>query len=424
LEMPSASLSVRKTLLGLTLSLSVSAATACSRPQQQAGPPPAVPVTLEILEPGTFEDTSDFVGSLQAEQRVELRPEANGRITQIFVQPGDAVRAGQPVMQLRPDQAQARVEGAQAGAEAARYGRDTAQAQLEAAQAQLLQAEADVQLAEVEFRRTKSLVEDGALSAQDLDRSQNQLEVSRASQRRAEDNVRAAQSQLQQAASNLNQAQAQVQVDQESLGFTQVTAPIAGFMGDILFKVGDYVSTGQPVTTITENRELFLRIQVPTTRSTQLRPGLPVELVDPNTGEPLATGSLDFVSPEVDASAQSILVRARFPNEAGTLREGQFVRARIIWNTTSALLVPTIAISRVGGQSFVFVAEEEVTEDGQTLQVASQRPVQLGAIQENRYRVLDGLEEGERIAVTNILKLQDGVPIQPETGDAAAASDG
>lgn len=411
----------RNRVLGLTLGLSMAAMTACGRPPQQAGPPPAVPVTLETLEPGTFEDTSNFVGSLEADQRVELRPETNGRITEILVQPGDAVSSGQPILQLRPDQAQARVEGAQAGADAARFGRDAAQAQLEAAQAQLLQAESDVQLAEVEFRRTKSLVEDGALSAQDLDQAQNQLEVARAAQRRAEDNVRAAQSQLQQAASTLNQAQAQVQVDQESLGFTQVTAPIAGFMGDLLFKVGDYVSTGQTVTTITENRELFLRIQVPTTRSEQLRTGLPVELVDPNTGQPLATGSINFVSPEVDASAQSILIRARFPNEAGTLREGQFVRARMIWNTTTALLVPTIAVSRIGGQSFVFVAEEEVTDEGQTLQIASQRPVQLGAIQQNRYRVLEGLEEGEQIAVTNILKLQDGVPIQPQTAEAAAS---
>jgi RND family efflux transporter MFP subunit len=420
--MPPALFPLRKTVLGLALGLSLGMV-ACGRPPQQGGAPPAVPVTLETLEPGTFEDTSEFVGSLEAEQRVELRPETNGRITQIFVQPGDAVSPGQPVMQLRPDQAQAQVEGAQAGADAARYGRDAAQAQLEAAQAQLLQTESDVQLAEVEFRRTKSLVEDGALSAQDLDRSQNQLEVARAAQRRAEDNVRAAQSQLQQAASTLNQAQADVQVNQENLGFTQVTAPIAGFMGDILFKVGDYVSTGQTVTTITENRELYLRIQVPTTRSAQLRPGLPVELVDPNTGEPLATGSLNFVSPEVNTNAQSILVRARFPNEAGVLREGQFVRARIIWNTTSALLVPTIAISRVGGQSFVFVAEEQVTDEGQTLQVVSQRPVQLGAIQGNTYRVLDGLEAGEQIAVTNILKLQDGVPIQPETEEASAATD-
>ena len=417
--MPSASLSFRNALLGFALSLSVAGA-ACSRPSQQAGPPPAVPVTLETLEPGTFEDVSAFVGSLEAEQRVELRPETDGQITQFFVEPGDPVSPGQPILQLRPDQAQAQLEGSQAGASAARYGRDAAQAQLEAAQAQLLQAESDVQLAEVEFRRTKSLVEDGALSKQDLDRAQNQLEVARASQRRGEDNVRAAQAQLQQASSNLSQAQSQVQVNQEDLGFTQVTAPIAGFVGDILFKSGDYVSTGQTVTTITENRELFLRIQVPTTRSEQLRTGLPVELVDPNTGQPLATGSLNFVSPEVQADAQSILVRARFPNEAGILREGQFVRARIIWNTTSALLVPTIAVSRIGGQNFVFVADEQVTDDGQTLPVVTQRPVQLGAIQGNRYRVLEGLEPGEQIAITNILKLQDGVPIQPETAEVSA----
>lgn len=418
--MPSASLPFRRTVLGLTLSFSLFA-TACGRPQQQGGAPPAVPVTLETLEPGTFEDSSEFVGSLQADQRVELRPETDGRITQIFVEAGDPVSPGQPIMQLRPDQVQAQVEGAQAGADAARYSRDAAQAQLEAAQAQLLQAESDVQLAEVEFRRTKSLVEEGALSRQDLDQAQNQLEVARASQQLAEKNVRAAQSQLEQATSTLNQAQAQVQVNQESLGFKQVTAPIAGFVGDIIPKVGDYVSLGQTVTTITENRELFLRIQVPTTRSDQLSTGLPLELVDPNTGKPLATGSLSFVSPEVDNSAQSILVKARFPNEAGTLREGQFVRARIIWNTTTALLVPTIAVSRIGGQSFVFVADEQVTDEGQTLQVVSQRPVQLGSIQGNRYRVLEGLEPGEQIAVTNILKLQDGVPIQPETEEASAA---
>lgn len=388
--------------------------TACSRPQEQSSGPPAVPVTLQTLEPGTFEDTTEFVGSLQAEQRVDLRTEIDGRITQIFVEAGASVTSGQPIMQLRPDQAQAQLEGAQAGADAARFGRDTAQAQLEAAQAQLLQAQADVQLAEVEFRRSKSLVEAGALSAQELDQAQNQLAVTRASQQRLEDNVRGAQSQLQQAASTLSQAQSQVQVNQETVGFKEITAPIGGFVGDILFKVGDYVPLGQTITTITENQELFLRIQVPTTRSAQLRTGLPVELVDPNTGEALATGSLSFVSPEVDSSAQSILVKARFPNEAGTLREGQFVRARIIWNTTSALLVPTIAVSRLGGQSFVFVADEQ-EEDGQTLQVASQRPVQLGAIQGNTYRVLEGLEPGEQIAVTNIQRLQDGVPIQPES---------
>ena len=119
--------------------------------------PPPCRSPWKFLEPGTFENTSEFVGSLQAEQRVELpaRSQWPHYPKNFCARPGDAVRAGQPVMQLKPDQAQARVAGAQAGAEAARYGRDAAQAQLEAAQAQLLQAEADVQLAEVEFRRTK-----------------------------------------------------------------------------------------------------------------------------------------------------------------------------------------------------------------------------------------------------------------------------
>jgi RND family efflux transporter MFP subunit len=413
---------LRKSFLGLAIGLSFTLA-ACSRPQQQAGAPPAVPVKLETLQPGTFEETTEFVGSLQAEQRAELSPEVAGQITQIYVASGDAVSPGQPILQIQPDQAQAELEGSQAGAEAARFGRDAAQAQLEVAQSQLLQAKSDVQLAEVEFNRTKSLVENGALSAQDLDQARNQLEVARATQQRVQDNIRAAQSQLQQASSSLNQAQAQVRVDQENLGFTQVTAPITGFVGDIPVNVGDFVSVGQTLTTITENQALFLRIPVPATRSNDLQLGLPVELLDPNTGNSLATGSISFISPEVDSGAQSILTKALFPNDTASLREGQFVRARIIWNTTAALLVPTTAISRVGGQNFVFVADEQTGENGEKLQVVTQRPVQLGAIQGNSYRVLSGLDAGEQIAVTNILKLQDGVPIQPETEASAVLND-
>jgi RND family efflux transporter MFP subunit len=179
--------------------------------------------------------------------------------------------------------------------------------------------------------------------------------------------------------------------------------------------VGDFINAGQTITTIIQNQELFLRLQVPTTRANQLRTGLPVELLDPDTSTTLATGSISFIAPEVDGNVQSILVKARFPNETGNLRDGQFVRARVIWNTTTALLVPTVAVSRVAGQSFVFVATAQPAENGQARSVASQRPVQLGPIQDNSYQVLSGLQVGDEVVVTNILKLQDGVPIMPET---------
>ncbi|MGB3308717.1 MAG: efflux RND transporter periplasmic adaptor subunit [Nodosilinea sp.] len=405
--------------VGAALALSL-ALVACSRTQPPgAMGPQAVQVQVQELQPGSFEESSDFVGALQADQRVELKPQVAGRVTQIFVSSGSAISQGQPVVQLSPDQVQAEVSAAQAGAQAARFGREAAQAQVEAAQAQVARAQADVELAVVEFGRTERLVAAGALSEQDLDNAQNQLDVARAAQRQAEDNVRAAQSQLQQALSTFDQAQAEVDVSQEDLGFKQVVAPVTGRLGDVSLRVGDFVDVGETLVTITQNSELFLRIQVPSTRASQLRTGIPVELLSSDTGEPLATGSINFISPEVDGEGQSILVKARFPNEAGNLRDGQFVRARLIWSTTATLLVPTVAVTRIAGQNFVFVATDQPQEDGQTLQVATQRPVQLGQIQGNNYQVIDGLQAGDEVIVTNLLQLQDGRPIAPEAQASA-----
>lgn len=404
---------------GAALALSLTLV-ACGRSAPPSGmAPQAVAVQVQELQPGTLEESSDFVGALQAEQRIELKPQVEGRVAQIFVSSGSAVTTGQPVVQLSPTQAQAEVSAAQAGAAAARFGRDAAQAQVEAAQAQVARTQADVELAIVEFTRTESLVRAGAQSKQDLDNARNQLDVARAAQRQAEDTVRAAQSQLQQALSTFDQAQAQADVSQEDLSFRQVVAPVTGRVGDVSLKVGDVVQAGQTMLTITQNSELFLRIQVPTSRASQLGLGTPVELLDPDTGNPLATGSISFISPEVTEAGQSILAKARFPNEAGNLRDGQFVRARLIWSTNSSLLVPTVAVSRIAGQTFVFVATDQPQENGQNLRVATQRPVQLGQIQGNNYQVIDGLNAGDEVVVTNILQLRDGAPITPTAQTSA-----
>ena len=417
--MPSVRIYPVKQALGAALTLSL-AVVACSRPAPPgAMAPQAVSVRVQELQPGTFEESSDFVGALQAEQRIELRPEVAGRVTQIYVSSGSAITKGQPVVQLSPTQVQAEVSAAQAGAQAARFGRDAAQAQIQAAEAQVTRTKADVELATVELQRAQRLVAAGALSQQDLDNAQNQLDVSRAAQRQAEETVRTAQAQLQQATSTFDQAQAQVNGSQANLGFRQVVAPVTGRLGDVSLKVGDAVQERQVLATITQNSELFLRIQVPTTQASQLRLGLPVELLNPDTNEPLATGSLSFISPEVTEAGQAILVKARFPNETGTLRDGQFVSARLIWSTNTALLVPTVAVSRIAGQTFVFVATDQPQETGKTLRVAAQRPVQLGQLQGNNYQVIEGLKTGDEVVVTNILQLRDGAPIAPEAQASA-----
>jgi RND family efflux transporter MFP subunit len=146
-----------------------------------------------------------------------------------------------------------------------------------------------------------------------------------------------------------------------------------------------------------------------------LRAGLPVELIDPNTKEKIATGSINFISPDVNSQAQSVLVKARFSNQNGQLKNGQYVQARVIWGQSPGILVPVTAVSRTGGQGFVYVitTENAGTESAQS--VVEQRPVVLGNIQGDQYEIVKGIQSGEEIAVSNILKLRNGSPVQPQS---------
>jgi multidrug efflux pump subunit AcrA (membrane-fusion protein) len=86
------------------------------------------------------------------------------------------------------------------------------------------------------------------------------------------------------------------------------------------------------------------------------------------------------------------------------------VRARIIWASRPALLVPVLAVLRVNGLPFVFVAEER---NGQL--VAAQQPVRLGQLVGDQFTVLDGLQPGMRIIVSGVQRLGDGSPVNPQT---------
>jgi len=97
------------------------------------------------------------------------------------------------------------------------------------------------------------------------------------------------------------------------------------------------------------------------------------------------------------------------------LRNNQYVQARVIWDRKPGVLVPTVAVNRIGGQAFIFVAQESQSKDGKASLVAKQKPVSLGSIQGQDYAVLKGLTAGDKVITTNILNLQDGAPITQES---------
>ncbi|MGB7136817.1 MAG: efflux RND transporter periplasmic adaptor subunit, partial [Acidobacteriaceae bacterium] len=114
-----------------------------------------------------------------------------------------------------------------------------------------------------------------------------------------------------------------------------------------------------------------------------------------------------FISPQVDDQLQGILVKA--PVHSSLLRNEQLVKARVVWNMTSKPIVPVLAVTRLGGQAFVYVAENA----GPGKFVAHQQAVDLGETVGNNYAVLSGLDNGEKVIVSGTQMLMDGMPIIP-----------
>jgi RND family efflux transporter MFP subunit len=400
----------------------------CQQQKPQGAAAAAVPVKLQVLQTSSVADSSEFVGRLESTERVDLRPETQGRIAQVLAQAGDRVERGTPILTIQPDQTVPQLQGAQASVGVAQANRTAtvqqmraAEKNLEIARSELASAQASQKLAKTNFDRATFLLNQGAIGKFDYDRARTELEVSSNRVQSAQERVGQAQVGINQARAvvgqadaSVRQAQSQVAAAEVNVGFRQVAAPIAGVIGEILVKPGDLVSSTQTITNIIQNDALDLRMSVPSNRLNQLRRGLTVELMDPNTRERISTGQVDFISPSVDSSAQSILVKARFPNTSGKLRNGQFVEARIIWDRGTGLLIPTNAVLQMSGKSFAYVAETD-SSNGQAQKVARMRPVTLGDIQQQSYQVIKGLKPGENLIVSGILRLRDGVPIQPES---------
>ncbi|MBE9170197.1 efflux RND transporter periplasmic adaptor subunit [Pleurocapsales cyanobacterium LEGE 06147] len=379
-----------------------------------------VPVKLQQVTVTAVRDSSEFVGVLEAQQRVTLRPEMNGRIVSISVQSGDNVSIGTSIVQLRPDRNQAQLNSAFARINSFKAARSQAEAQLRAAEAEVASAAAEVKLQEEDYKRNSFLVKEGAQAQQTLDRVIRDRDAALATFNANNKRVQAARSALDAANADLSQAQADADVEQENLEDTRVVAPAAGIIGDLPFKIGDYVETSDMLTTITQNQTLELRLAIPIERAAQLQVELPVELRTADNAEPLVVGKISFVSPRVDANSQAVLAKARFPNPQEVLRDEQFVRARVIWNERQRVLIPTSAISRLGNQAFVFVAQTSKLETGELQQIAEQRPVKLGNIEGNYYQVFEGLQPGETLITSGILNLSDGTPIMAESENTAS----
>ncbi len=360
----SRALSVCAALL-LTLPLA-----ACERNQASATggqAPKGVPVKLATVAETDIQDFSEYVATLKSRRSVTLRAQVDGRIQKIFVRSGASVRAGEPIVQLESSK------------EAATLRRQ---------EATRLSRLASLEFAKQQYERLSALYKERVVSRQELDQAKANLDAAEADVASLEAQVREAEAQLR---------------------YYRITATGDGIVGDIPVREGDYVTTSTVLTTLDQNTALEVNVSVPIERARELRLGMPVLVVD-RGGQTIATSRISFISPQVNEGTQSVLVKTSVENTSGNLRAEQFVRARVIWQTRKGPVIPTSAVTRLNGQPFAFVAEE----DKGTL-LARQRPIEVGDIVGNTYVVLKGIKPGDRVVVSGIQKLGDGTPLAPES---------
>jgi RND family efflux transporter MFP subunit len=337
----------------------------CKDAPPPAPPPQAMPVQVAPVTLSPVPNSDTYVATIKSRRSSTMQPQVDGNLVKIFVKSGDLVKPGQVLMQIDPLKQLATVES-QKGTQS--------------------QKKALYDYTRIEEERQRKLYESGVVSRDAFDQATQNYQNAKADY---EANIALTDTQKQQ------------------LAYYDIRAPFSGIVGDIPVHLGDYVSPTTLLTTVDENADLEAYIFIPTERATLVRQGLPVEILD-SSGKTLVKSRISFLSPYVDNGLQSILAKAEIPRTAQMLRNLQLVNARVIWSTAPAPVVPVLAVSLVGGQTFVYLASPK--GDGY---IAHQVPVQLGETVGNTYPVLGGLKPGDRVITSGLQFLQEGAPVKP-----------
>ena len=375
-----------RTLLLLCLALLAAACSSADVPQEGQ----AIPVRTVTVATTDLDNILELPGRVEPVRVAEVRARVTGIVQQRLYEEGTDVGQGQPLFRIDP--AELRASYAQT------------QASLERARATAANANAVV-------ARYRPLVAENAISGQEFD---------------------AAQAAAREANANVAQIQAQLRAASLQLGYTTVRAPIAGRAGRAAVTEGALVSQleGTLMTRIEQISPIYVSFSQSATEVLQIRRAIAagnldlspddaveVRLVFPDGTEYELPGLIEFLDFSVDEATGTVELRAEFPNPDGLLLSGEFVNARIYaGKKTGVIAIPQRAVSVADSGGTVMI----VDKDGK----AAVRPVELGELVGDKWIVTSGLKPGDRVIVSNLQKLQPGMPVQianAPTGQKPAA---
>ena len=368
----------------------------------------AVPVvTTKVTERDVPVDLA-AIGNVEAFTTISVRSQVTGQLQQVSFREGDFVKKGQPLFAIDRRPFEAALQQAQAN-----LVRD--QALLSQAEAQLARDGAQAEYSQLSSERNAKLAKDGILSKDTSEQSRAQAEAQAAA-------VNADRAAVESAKAQLVAQQAAVDNAKVQLEYCSIPSPIDGRTGNLAVKTGNLVTANSTeLMTIAQVEPIFVTFSVPAIQLNSVKLGFGKEkipvTVTPQDGSPTPVqGDLSFIDNAVDASTDTIKLKARFSNNDHRLWPGQFARVSVrVTMLPHALVLPNQAIQTGQDGQFEFLVKGDVVE---------QQPVSVGQRVGEDVVVEKGLRAGQTVVTEGQLRLEAGTRIQTGGGAGGRGRDG
>lgn len=370
---------IKQNLLTIIAILSIAmGVVSCSNETAKTPAPRLMSFDVKAAEKNNVTVYNEYAANIEGEQNIEIRAKVDGFIDQIYIDEGSVVKKGQLLFKLDAE---------------------PLNQQVNAAKANIAVAKAQVAAAQVEVDKITPLVEKNIISPVELKTAE----------------------------SNLNSAQAQLIATEaaylnakESLSYTLIKSPVDGIVGSIPYRLGSLVgrSEAKPLTTVsnisnvyayfTLNEKQLLQFNRQLNGSTiedKIKELPAVELILADGSTYNHKGKIETINGMVNPRTGGISYRAIFPNPANLLRSGISGKVKFPSQYNEAILVPQQATYELQGKKFVYLVNDENKVQAKEVNVTK-------AIN-GEFIVENGLNEGEIFVTDGLIKLRDGMQIQP-----------
>jgi multidrug efflux system membrane fusion protein len=351
-------------IVGLLLAIVLGALYGFNRFREQAiatyfanNKPPPAQISAAEVKTEAVPRFAAGIGSVTAVHQVTINPEVGGRVTKIFFEPGAAVKAGDPLVQLNdaPDRGD------------------------------LANYEAQAHWAETTLQRSSQLAQRQFESREIVDQKQSQLD----------------------------QARAQIIKTEALIDQKLIRAPFSGQLGTRQIEVGQYVTPGAKIVTLTDLSMLFVNFTLPSHMRSEISVGQKVNVTADAFPGRTFSADITTIEPQVSADTRTMTVQATMRNPEGGLLPGMFVNAAVVLPPQSdVMVVPETAVEyTLYGDSVYVIREDGKDANGNPLLKAVRTPVKTGLRVGGKVVILEGVERGDRVIAAGQVKVQNGARV-------------